>query len=64
MRHPGKLRAWQYRLPRRFILLVVVPFLHLVWAAGNLDRAGRPVVLQLLGVGLAVLGWYLERLGG
>jgi voltage-gated potassium channel len=27
MRHPGQLRAWQYRLPRRFILMVVVPFL-------------------------------------
>jgi hypothetical protein len=44
--------------------MVVVPFLHLVWAAHNLDRAGRPVVLQLLGIGLAALGWYLERLGG
>lgn len=44
-------------------LFAVVPFLHLVWSAQNLDRAGRPVVVQLLGVVLAALGWYLERRG-
>ena len=27
MRNTGKLRAWQYRLPRRFLVLVGVPFL-------------------------------------
>jgi voltage-gated potassium channel len=34
MRPPGKLRAWQYRLPRRFLILVGVPILLV--AAGTI----------------------------